>query len=116
MEKEREYLPLLLLLYPKEQRHFKTLWNEFKYSYHLEDVRQLLAQCLETCLCSEHSNFSEPMDRSNIAFFIGEVMALLEARYQKEIDQNEQYRQFTTGNIKPDPNRQYEETLPDQQV
>jgi hypothetical protein len=97
MEEEKEYLPLLLLLYPKEKQGFKTLWNEFKYSYHLKDVRELLAQCLETCLCSGHSNFSKSIDRGNIAFFMGELMALLEARYLKEIKQDEQYRQFATS-------------------
>ncbi|WP_315814221.1 hypothetical protein [Paraflavitalea speifideaquila] len=114
MEEEKEYLPVLLLLYPKEKQEFKTLWNEFKYSYHLGDVRELLAQCLETCLCSGHSNFSDPLDRSNIAFFIGELMALLEAKYLKEINRDEQYRQFTTGKKKQKPDNTHEDNLPDQ--
>lgn len=116
MDEEKEYLPLLLLLYPKEKQGFKVLWDEFKYSYHLEDVRELLAQCLETCLCSGHHNFSKAIDRGNIAFFISELMALLEAKYSKEINKDEQYRQFATGNKRKNKTTNDENNLSDQQV
>ena len=94
---KKDQLPMLLMLYPDEKRSFKEQWNKFKYSYKIEDVRVYFSQCLETCLCSDHSNFSDAMDRSNIAFFFGELMALLEAKYQKDLKQDEQYRQFATG-------------------
>lgn len=77
----REFLPLMLMLYPKGQQSFNFLWEEFIDTFHLEEVRIHIAEALEVCLCSDHSNFSNPTARSNAAFFFSQLMALLEAKF-----------------------------------
>lgn len=92
--KKWRYKPLLLLLYPVEKQDYSDLWEDFKYSYKLEDVREYLASCMECCICTENNSFSNPIERSNITHFLSTLMSLLEAKYCKDLLNDDEFRQF----------------------
>jgi hypothetical protein len=84
---KKDQLSLLLMLYPAEKRSFKEQWDEFKYAYHMSDLRELLAKSLEACLCSDYPDFQQARVRSNIAFFFQAINGItgspMSKRYER---------------------------------